>query len=134
MEPLRHESGTVVREDLESLESLKALDARLKREEKRAKAKPRRVPTQAEAELAHALLGAGQLRGRMRQEVEAFINGYPGIAPDAEVFAERLVEALLVGGAAFGGTWLHEKTHDLRMFLSISQDNTQQNVVLPQSW
>ena len=58
------------------------------------------MPTQAETELAHALLGAGQLRGRMRQEVEAFINGYPGIAPDAEVFAERLVEALLVGGAS----------------------------------
>ena len=95
MEPLRHESGTVVREDLESLESLKALDAQLKREEKQAKAKPRRVATQVETELAHALLGAGQLRGRMRQAVEAFVKGFPGIAPDAEAFAERLVESLL---------------------------------------
>ena len=106
VEPLRHESGTVVREDLERLESLQALDALLQKEERHAKGKPRRAPTQAEAELAHALLGAGQLRGRMRREVEAFVKGYPGIAPDAEAFTERLVEALLVGDA--GGS------HDAR--------------------
>ena len=114
VEPLRLETGTVVREDLESLESLKALGALLQKEEKRAKAKPRRAPTQAETELAHALLGAGQLRGRMRQEVEAFINGYPGITPDAGAFAERLVESLLVGEAL--------GPHDLRAAAEVYGD------------
>ena len=82
------------------------------------------MPTQAEAELAHALLGAGQLRGRMRQEVEAFINGYPGIAPDAEVFAERLVEALLVGGAS--------GSHDARAAAEIYGDFA--NAFAAHSW
>ena len=124
VEPLRHESGTVVREHLESLESLKALDAALQREEKRATAKPRRVPTQAEAELTHALLGAGQLRGRMRQEVEAFVRGFPGIAPDAEAFAERLVESLLVGGAS--------GSHDARAAAEIYGDFA--NAFAAQTW
>ena len=72
------------------------------------------MPTQAEAELAHALIGAGQLRGRMRQEVEAFINGYPGITPDAGAFAERLVESLLVGEAL--------GPHDLRAAAEVYGD------------
>ena len=114
VEPLRHESGTVVREDLECLESVKALESLLQKEEKQAKAKPRRARTQAETELAHALLGAGQLRGRMRQEVEAFVKGCPGIAPDAGAFAERLVEALLVGEA-----W---GPHDLRAAAEVYGD------------
>ena len=41
MEPLRHESGTVVREDLESLESLQARDVLPRKEERQDKAKPR---------------------------------------------------------------------------------------------
>ena len=39
-------------------------------------------------------------------EVKAFVESFPGIAPDAGAFAERLVEALLVGDA--GGS------HDAR--------------------
>ena len=97
VEPLRQESGTVVQEDLECLDSLKKLDIQLKKEEKQMK--PRRAPTQAEAEVTHALLETGQLRGKMRQEVEAFVRGFAGIAPDAEGFAERLVDALLTGDA-----------------------------------
>ena len=95
VEPLRRESGTVVQEDLEHLDSLKKLDTQLKKEERQTK--PRRAPTQAEAEVTHALLETGQLRGKMHQEVEAFVRGFAGIAPDAEGFAERLVDALLVG-------------------------------------
>ena len=106
VEPLRLESGTVVREDLECLDSLRELDIQLKKEEKQTKTKPRRAPTQAEAEVAHALLETGQLRCRMRQEVEAFVRGCSGIAPGAEAFAETLVDALLIGGA---GGW-----HDAR--------------------
>ena len=71
VEPLRQESGTVLREDLETLESVKELDALLQKAEKQAKAKPRRQPTEKEAELAHALLGKGQLRGRVRREVRS---------------------------------------------------------------
>ena len=99
VEPLRQKCGTVVREDLEHLDSVKELDTQLKKEEKQAKAKPRRAPTPAEAEATHALLETVQLRGKMRQEVEAFVRGFPGIAPGAEGFAERLVHALLGGGA-----------------------------------
>ena len=95
VEPLRQESDTVVREDLESLESVKDLDALLQKAEKQAKAKPRRQLAEKEAELAHALLGTGQLRGRVHREVKDFIESFPGIAPDAQTFAERLVEALL---------------------------------------
>ena len=71
VEPLRQESGTVLREDLETLESVEELDALLQKAEKQAKAKPRRQPTEKEAELAHALLGTGQLRGRVRREVKS---------------------------------------------------------------
>ena len=56
--------------------------------------------------MAHALLETGQLRGRIRQEVEAFVENFPNIAPDAGAFSARLVEALLVGDN--GGT------HDAR--------------------
>ena len=49
--------------------------------------------------MTHALLETGQLRGRMRQEVEAFVCGFSGIAPSAEGFAETLVDALLAGDA-----------------------------------
>ena len=67
----RQESGTVLREDLETLASMKELDALLQKAEKEAKAKPRRQPTEKEAELAHALLGTGQLRGRVRRKVKS---------------------------------------------------------------
>ena len=102
VEPLRQESGTVVREDMECL---RELDLQLKKEERQTKTKPRRAVTQEEADVAHALLETGQLRGRMRQEAEAFVRGFAGIAPDAEGFAERLV-ILLIGDA---GGW-----HDAR--------------------
>jgi hypothetical protein len=105
VEPLRQESGTVVREDMECLDSLRELDIQLKKEERQTKTKPRRAVTQEEADVAHALLETGQLRGRMRQEAEAFVRGFAGIAPDAEGFAERLV-ILLIGDA---GGW-----HDAR--------------------
>ena len=49
--------------------------------------------------MTHALLETGQLRGRMRQEVETFMSGFSGIAPSAEGFAETLVDALLAGDA-----------------------------------
>ena len=98
-EPLRHKSGTDVREDFESLESLKALDAALQKEEKQAKAKPRRESTRVEAEVTHALLEGGQLGGRMRKEVASFVEAFPGVAPDAGAFAERLVDILLRAGA-----------------------------------
>ena len=52
-----------------------------------------------EAELAHTVLGTGQLRGRVRRRVKSFIKSFHGFAPDAETFAERLVEALLSGEA-----------------------------------
>ena len=51
------------------------------------------------------MLGTGQLRGRVHSEVENFIKSFAGIAPDADTFAERLVEALLGGEAAV-------KSHD----------------------
>ena len=82
------------------------------------------MPTQAEAELAHALLGVGQLRGRMRQEVEAFVKGLPGIAPDAEAFAEHLVETLLAGAA--GGS------HDARAAAEVYGDFA--NAFAAHSW
>ena len=53
------------------------------------------------------MLRTGQLRGRLHREVEDFIKSFPGIAPDAGAFAERLVEALLGGGEAI-------ESHDAR--------------------
>ena len=58
-----------LREDLESSESVRELDALLRRTDKQAKAKPRRQKTEKETELAHALLGTVQLRGRAHREV-----------------------------------------------------------------
>ena len=98
VEPLRQKSDTVVREDLESSENVVEPDAPLRKMDKQAKAKLRRQKIEKETELAHALLGTVQLRGRVENEVKEFIKGFPGIAPDAETFAERLVEALIGGG------------------------------------
>ena len=114
VEPLRQESGTVVREDLETLESVKELDAVLRKTDKQAKVKPRRQPTEKEAELAHALLGTGQLRSKVHMEVKVFIKSFSGMAPDAETFAERLVEALL-GVEAI-------KSHDPRTAIEVYGD------------
>ena len=100
VDTLRQEGDTVVREDLESLESVRELDALLRKTDKQATAKPRRQKTKKETELAHALLGTVQVRGRVHSEVKEFIKIFPGIAPDAETFAERLVEVLLGGEAA----------------------------------
>ncbi len=49
--------------------------------------------------MTHALLEGGQLGGRMRKEVVSFVEAFPGAAPDAGAFAERLVDILLRGGA-----------------------------------
>ena len=55
VEPLRYTDGTVVMTDLDTLDSVKSLDRALRREERRAKAKPRREITRLEIELRHNL-------------------------------------------------------------------------------
>ena len=81
MEPLRETAGTVVKEDLETLESVQALEAALQREERssnqRFLAKPGR-----------------KLLGKMRYEVLAFVEAYEGTAPEAANFARNLLDGL----------------------------------------
>ena len=76
VEPLRQKSDTVVREDLESSENVVEPDAPLRKMDKQAKAKLRRQKTEKETELANALLGTMQLRGRVQNEVKEFIKGF----------------------------------------------------------
>ena len=81
VEPLREAAGTVVKEDLETLESVQALEAALQREERssnqRFLAKPGR-----------------KLLGKMRYEVLAFVEAYEGTAPEAANFARNLLDGL----------------------------------------
>ena len=81
VEPLRETAGTVVKEDLETLESVQALEAALQREERssnqRFLAKPGR-----------------KLLGKMRYEVLAFVEAYEGTAPEAANFARNLLDGL----------------------------------------
>ena len=60
------------------------------------------------------MLGTGHLRGRVHREVKDFMRSFPGIAPDAETFAERLVEAL------FGGEAI--KSHDAHAAAEVYSD------------
>ena len=79
VEPLRHESGTVVKQDLQCLESVRALDAALQKEEKQAKAKPRRESTRVEAEVAHALLDAASWAAGCARRWSASSRPFPGL-------------------------------------------------------
>ena len=64
--------------------------------------------------MAHTVLGTGQLRGRVRRRVKSFIKSFHGFAPDAETFAERLVEALRGGEA--------DEAHDARAAAEVYSD------------
>ena len=57
MQPMCDDNGTTIREDLDCLESVKALKAELEAERRRGKRKPRRAATQTELFIADALLG-----------------------------------------------------------------------------
>ena len=77
VEPLREAAGTLVKEDLETLESVQALEAVLEKEQKGGAAKPGR-----------------KLLGKMRYEVLAFVEAYEGTAPEAANFARNLLDGL----------------------------------------
>jgi len=81
--------------DLAELHSVKALGSKLHRLEKEtARAKSRPVRARG---VEQAMLETSTLSGQMRQELVRFVDGFSGVAPDADAFAERLVEMLLGG-------------------------------------
>lgn len=105
VDKLRISDDTVVKQDLESLESVQDLDGALRSLEKKekkeqiAETRAKNRPSRA-LELEQTILEQSQRGGKMRREVEALVLAYsgPGVAPaDGRAFAERLVQALLHG-------------------------------------
>ena len=78
VDPLREAVGTVVKEDLETLESVQALEAVLQKEQKGGAAKPGR-----------------KLLGKMRSELIPFVESFKGAAPEATSFARNLLDGLV---------------------------------------
>ena len=68
----------MVKEDLETLESVQALEAVLQKEQKGGAAKPGR-----------------KLLGKMRSEVIPFVESFKGAAPEATSFARNLLDGLV---------------------------------------
>ncbi len=88
------------------MESVKELEATLRKEEKhRGRTEAKGRPPLA-MELEHGMHEKSLRGGQMRGEVEAFVAAYsgPGLAPaDGRAFAERLVGALLHGQPGSSG-------------------------------
>ena len=98
MERLKLTSDTTAQQSLEALDSIKALEAALSKENQEKRRRPVQPPQATELQ-KHLL--ENSLRGsRMRAEAAAFVAAYsgPGLAPaDASFFSERLVQTVLHG-------------------------------------
>ena len=98
VERLKLTSDTTVQQSLEALDSIKALEAALSKENPEKRGRPVQPPQATELQ-KHLL--ENSLRGsRMRAEAAAFVAAYSGtgLAPaDASFFSERLVQTVLHG-------------------------------------
>ena len=86
-------------QSLEALDSIKALEAALSKEECKGKRVRPAQPPRA-TELQQYLLESSQRGTRMRAEAATFVAAYsgPGLAPaDASTFSERLAQTVLHG-------------------------------------